>query len=41
MRKLRRKVAHERMRKRGLTHVNKKHGDKHTSYFAENWRDYI
>jgi len=41
MRKLRRMVAHENMKKRGLMRVNKKHGDKHSSYFAGNWRDYI
>ena len=41
MRKLKRSVAHNNMKKRGLSHVNKKLGNKHSSYFAENWRDYV
>lgn len=39
MRKLRRKVAHERMRKAGIIHVNKRTiGD---SYFAKHWKEYV
>lgn len=41
MRKLRRLVAHNKMKKAGLRHINKKCGDKHSSFFAENWRDFI
>lgn len=41
MRKLKRAVAHNNMKKRGFTQVNKKHGNKHSSFFAENWRDFI
>ena len=39
MRKLRRMVARERMKKAGLTQVCKHKTGR--SYFAENWRDYI
>lgn len=38
LRKLKRAVAHENMKKAGLTRVNKKNV---VSYFAENWRDYV
>ena len=38
MRKWRRLVAHNKMRKAGLSRVNKVTGDK--SYFAKNWRDF-
>jgi hypothetical protein len=41
MRKLKRMLARERMRKRGITHINKKIGKKHSSYFADHWREYI
>lgn len=39
MRKLRRLIAHNRMKKAGYTQVNK---DKGTgSYFAKHWREFI
>lgn len=38
MRSLRRSVAHYRMKKAGLSRVNKKNGK---SYFAKHWREYV
>lgn len=49
MRKLRRSIAHARMKKEGIRHPNKKKHSVHPttgqpvtlpSYFAENWRKY-
>lgn len=39
MRKLKRLVAHKRMKKGGLAHVNKKVAK--GSYFAKHWREYV
>ena len=39
MRKLKRMVARNNMKKKGLTQVNKKKAG--VSFFAENWRDYV
>lgn len=38
MRKLRRLVAHNNMKKKGITQVNKKKAG--VSFFAENWRKF-
>lgn len=40
MRKLKRLIAHKRMKKEGLIRVNKS-GPKVNSYFAEHWREYV
>ena len=44
MRKLRRSIAHAKMRKAGIEHINKPrrdfNGKKLSSIFAENWRKY-
>lgn len=44
MRKLRRKVAHAKMRKAEIEHINKPRydfcGNRLPSIFAENWRKY-
>lgn len=39
MRKLRRMVAHRRMKKKGIHKINKDYGK--GSYFANYWRDYL
>ena len=39
MRKLKRLVAHNRMKKAGLSRVNK--DTKTGSYFAKHWREYV
>lgn len=45
MRKLKRSVAHARMKKRGYAQVNKKKPSKRKAFkkslFAEKWRDFI
>lgn len=40
MRKLRRLVAHNRMKKRGYTSVNKIKNGETRSYFARHWREW-
>ena len=39
MRKLKRSVARNNMKKRGITQINKKKAG--ASFFSENWRDFI
>ena len=41
MRKIKRNIARANMKKKGLTRINKKLGNKHSSYFAENWRNFV
>ena len=40
MRKLRRKVARERMKKAGINQINK-NDNRLGSYFAKHWREFI
>ena len=40
MRKLRRKVAHERMKKAGIIQINKRPKGL-DSYFSKHWREFV
>ena len=40
-RKISRGVAKNRISNKGVTRACDKHDDKHSSYFAEHWRDYV
>lgn len=40
-RKISRGVAKKRMSKKGINRACDKVNDKHSSYFAKNWRDYV
>ena len=40
LRRLKRGIAKVNMKKAGYHQICKKHGDKHSSAFAEKWRDF-
>lgn len=41
IRKIARGVAHVRMKKKGMVHVNKKNGKNKESFFSNHWREYV
>lgn len=41
MRKIKRNIARTNMKRKGFTRLNKKYGSKNSSFFAENWRDFV
>lgn len=41
IRKLKRNVAKNRMKKKGLHNICRKEGNKHSSMFSSYWRDYV